>query len=664
MSDEEKDLQESDFDLGDSEDLADFVDLSDLADLENANNQDIFGNLGDLTDLGEIPDLSAAMDFSDFGSEESSEMPELDLSDIGGDISELEEVDIPDISDIPDVSDGAESDFTEFSDLNVDDLVEADISDLSEMDLSDELPDTADAGNDDILDFSDMEMPTMEEETVAMSDGGLADMEDADIPDLSDIALEEIQDEEIPNLDEIELAFDQSEAAADILDSSTEDTEFMGGTEETADLSDFSDIGMSNLGEIDGIPILSDLDVAEAEQGSMDDMMDMGGDMMEESTIGMEEQVMADATDTNSDFSITEDGLLGDLDISFDNPVTESEASPAEGGGSGINSMLDGLLGNLDMGSFSDNTGDAAMQGSSADMLGLDEKSYENIDDGGAGLDMSMLPPEDQKEKKPGFFKKIFGNVVTDEIAEAERQAAEQEAEEAEKKALEAQQAAEAKAAAKEQKKAEKEAKAAAKKKEKEEKKAQKEAEKAEKKAREEAEAAEVEIVGKLNKVGVSIIIVCTVLFLACEIMGTKFFNYARIKKEASNYFEMGKYTEAYKSAIGTDMKEKDSEEYDKIRTVMRVQQSINAYQNYARVKYYPEALDALLRGLKRYDANIEHGIELEVDKDMMACRKQILSILKTEFKMSESDAYAIISLDKSKYQNKVIKIGVKKARS
>ena len=101
--------------------------------------------------------------------------------------------------------------------------------------------------------------------------------------------------------------------------------------------------------------------------------------------------------------------------------------------------------------------------------------------------------------------------------------------------------------------------------------------------------------------------------------------------------------------------------DYDKIKVVMKVQQSINAYQNYDRVKYYPEALDALLRGIKRYDANIDRGTELEVEGDMQSCRKQILSILQQEFGLSERDAYSILALDKDAYQNKVVEIGMKR---
>ena len=162
---------------------------------------------------------------------------------------------------------------------------------------------------------------------------------------------------------------------------------------------------------------------------------------------------------------------------------------------------------------------------------------------------------------------------------------------------------------------------------------------------------------------GVCIIVIATVVFLTVEIAGTNAFGYISTKKEAVRYFEMGKYTDAYKLAVGTKMAEKDSEEYEKIKTVMKIQQCLNAYQNYDRMQYYPEALDALLRGVKRYDANIEKATQLEVEKDMMSCRTQIISLLQTEFNMTEAKAYSLLALDREAYQNEVVKIGVEKVR-
>lgn len=315
------------------------------------------------------------------------------------------------------------------------------------------------------------------------------------------------------------------------------------------------------------------------------------------------------------------------------------------------------------------------------DILALEPEEEEPGDDMQALLeglsedDMSGLAADDQSasatgEKKPGLLKRLFGNIVTDEIAEAERAqrekdkeeaAAKQEAAEAaqaEKKLAKEAKAAE-KAEAKKAKAEEKELKKAAKAEEKAQKKAEKEAKKAE-----EAAQAELEVTGKLNKVGVSIVIILAAMFLATEISGTEIFSYRSTMKQASGFFEAGKYTDAYQKILGTDMKKKDQETYDKIITVMKVQRSLNSYENYDNMKYYPDALNALLVGLKKYDENIETARNLEVEKDMDSCKEKILTLLDEEYGLSEEQAREILSLKKDTYTDRVVELGLQKKNS
>lgn len=315
------------------------------------------------------------------------------------------------------------------------------------------------------------------------------------------------------------------------------------------------------------------------------------------------------------------------------------------------------------------------------DILALEPEEEEPGDDMQALLeglsedDMSVLALDDQSasasgEKKPGLLKRLFGNIVTDEIAEAERvqrekdkeeAAAKQEAAEAaqaEKKLAKEAKAAE-KAEAKKAKAEEKELKKAAKAEEKAQKKAEKEAKKAE-----EAAQAELEVTGKLNKVGVSIVIILAAMFLATEISGTEIFSYRSTMKQATGFFEAGKYTDAYQKILGTDMKKKDQETYDKIITVMKVQRSLNSYENYDNMKYYPDALNALLMGLKRYDENIETARNLEVEKDMDSCKEKILTLLDEEYGLSEEQARELLSLKKDTYTDRVVKLGLQKKNS
>ena len=150
-------------------------------------------------------------------------------------------------------------------------------------------------------------------------------------------------------------------------------------------------------------------------------------------------------------------------------------------------------------------------------------------------------------------------------------------------------------------------------------------------------------------------------MFLAAEISGTKIFSYRSTIKEATSFFDAGKYTDAYQEILGTDMKKTDQETYDKIVTVMKVQRALNSYENYDNMKYYPDALNALLVGLKKYDENLDTARSLEVEEDLDSCRDKIVTLLDEEYGLSESQARELLVLDKTAYTDKVVAIAMKK---
>lgn len=556
-------------------------------------------------------------------------------------------VDMADVDDL-DVSDG--DDF--FGDLG-------DISDLGEIPELSEIEST----------ISDAKKKKEENTTVKQAE------ESVPVPDVADMdsnsGSEMMSDEDI-----------QALLAANETASETEETSANVDREESVPVPDVADMESNS-----GSEMMSDEDIRALLAANENTQTDTTAD-----DSSKEDVPDIAALDDSSEESIPDIAALDDTDSSDGLSDNDMESAldalndDQESSGSGdIDSMLDGLLDNLDMkGTLGDIDGNTEEMpeaeqmsqedseeslDSLADLLGMtgEPVSSEKEDDMQSLLDASLLPDEkneENDEKKTGFFKKVFGNVITDEIAQEEREAAQKEVKEAEEKAEKDAADAEEKAKQKEEKKAAKEAKKAEKAKQKAEKKAAKEAKKAEKKAKEEEEeAAELEIVGKLNKVGVAIIVIATILFLTIEITGTNLWGYASAKQAADKYFKMGKYTEAYQEALGTKMRDKDPEMYQKIKTVMKVQQSINAYQNYERVGYYPDALNALLQGIRKYDDNLSTAIDLEADQDLKKCREQILSNLQSEFGVSESEAYSLLSLDQNSYTDKVVEIGRQKVR-
>ncbi len=425
----------------------------------------------------------------------------------------------------------------------------------------------------------------------------------------------------------------------------------MDNLDDFMNLEDFA--SLENLEELDDLNDIPDLEGMEPE-AAPDVGLDAldGFDDPEEGD--MFNITLPDEEEGNNEEDVDSmlEGLLDDLDTKGS---LEEEAVPDES----VDDMGDLLhmLGGSDSDSEEDTAEpekaeDSKEDAEEEDLLSLVENS-----------DMDQLtaeePEEEEKEKKPGLMKRLFGNIVTDEIAEAERAAMEAEKEAAGQKEQEAaikkEEAAAAKAAKAEEKAAAKAAKAEAKK----AKKAQKAEAKAAKKAEREAEAAEeLQVTGKLNKVGVSIIVVLTVIFLAGEISGTQIFSYRSTVNAAKDYLKAKKYTQAYEEILGTNMKKKDQETYDKIVTVMKVQRSLNAYESYMNMGYTPDALNSLLVGMRRYDENIEKARGLEVDQDLDSCREEILTILYDEFGLSEKAAYDILALEKEEYTERVVELG------
>jgi len=463
------------------------------------------------------------------------------------------------------------------------------------------------------------------------------------------------------------------------------------------------------ISEEDAMSLHESDEISEGEKESEENIMSIpeGGEEPEEDVMSIpeggeepEEDVMSipeGGEEPEEDvMSIPEGGEEPEEDIMS---LSEDGADSEEADSADIDDMLGGLLDNLDTnGSIDEAEGDItdtseeteskqaddiedllgmlSDDSSSEDIMSLDNASADAVPDindipdipiGESGEEdiANILPTEDSDDseaEKPGFFKKVFGNVVTDEIAEAERQAKEEE----EAKLEEAEKLKEEKAAEKAQKKeekaklkAEKAEEKAAKKAKKAEEKAAKKAEKLAKKEEEEAAAAQ-EVVGKLNKAGVTIVVLLGIVLLLGTVILTNSFSGSLDKKKAKNYFDMSKYSQAYEYAVGTNMKKKDPEQYQKIVTVMKVQHSIDAYQNYENVKKYPEALDALLMGLKKYDANKKTAYDLEIEDKLESVYQEILDILSEEFYLSKSQAYDILSLSGGDYTKKVNEIANK----
>lgn len=283
-----------------------------------------------------------------------------------------------------------------------------------------------------------------------------------------------------------------------------------------------------------------------------------------------------------------------------------------------------------------------------------------------ATLDATLEPEgngealgEAEEKEKVSVFTKIFGN-VHDEKARKKEEAAIKAEEEKAKKKEEKEKSKKSKeeiAEEKKQKAQEKKEKQEAAKKIKEAKKQEKEERKRKKKeAKAAAEAQEEVDVGRINPIGATIVFVFFGILAAGIIFGSRSFSYGQSIKKATEHFSLQEYNEAYDEVRGITVKEDDKEIYEKIMTVMYVNKQLNSYHNYYGIKMYPEALDSLLKGLKRYDEYIIYAKDLGVEGDLDYVKGQILGELDEMYQMSEKAAYKIIDVeDQKEYSKKVI---------
>ena len=253
-----------------------------------------------------------------------------------------------------------------------------------------------------------------------------------------------------------------------------------------------------------------------------------------------------------------------------------------------------------------------------------------------------------EKEKKDGFFKRIFGNIITEQSAEEEAKEREKEQADAEEKKAakeeKKQQTAEEKAAKAEQAKEEKEKKAAAK----AEQAAAKAAEKEEKK-RLRAEQEANEVVGRINPVGAAIVMVFFGLLCLAVVFGSQALSYTTSVKSAESSFEQRDYKNAYDSLAGVSVSDSSKELKQKVRMCMQLQREYDAYQNYYKMKMYLESLDSLIGGIRLYDANKAKAEQYDMLSQYNELESKLANQLYNEFGVSESQARNIIASETQK---------------
>ena len=257
---------------------------------------------------------------------------------------------------------------------------------------------------------------------------------------------------------------------------------------------------------------------------------------------------------------------------------------------------------------------------------------------------------DDSAAPKKGLFAKIKYRMQQFKAKQAKECEAEEQQEEIERQEKQQQVAAKkAKAAEKKQKAAEKKtAKKAKAKKPKKEKKPKKPKVKQPPKP------------GDIIRFKPKSIIVFVMLIVGIVVLVQMFgytINYSGNINLAKDYYANQEYDKAYNSLDGIKLSGDDETLYKQAKVVMYVQRQYESYENYEKMNMHTEALNALVKGVDRYQTYRSEAKELGVEDKMTEVYNLIIKAFKDKFKMSETEAISLVELSKLDFTSYYYKI-------
>lgn len=358
--------------------------------------------------------------------------------------------------------------------------------------------------------------------------------------------------------------------------------------------------------------------------------------------------------DTALPEGVFDDALFGSMDMgmSEEPELSEKEKNPYTADEDSLDALLQSSM------------AESLLNGDLADIEDIGEKTEEPVKKvkqlrKKAEKKKAEIEEEETEHKKKTISEILFGEPDEDDLEEEALFEEKKAKKEAEKKKKQAEREAkkEEKDAAKQEMLTAKQAKDKAKQKEKADKKRQKD----------EAYAAELEAEKDQKKVSTPTVIVVFVLLFALAagvVLGTNQFNYSQVIKKAANYFERQRYRLAYDEVSGVEVKEKDQDLKDRIYTVMYVERLYESYENNMKLGRADKALDALLRGIQKYDEHYDEAVELDIVKDIDSCRDKIINALWNTYGITEETAYQILAMEGQEYTKTLSELGAKAAET
>ena len=128
-----------------------------------------------------------------------------------------------------------------------------------------------------------------------------------------------------------------------------------------------------------------------------------------------------------------------------------------------------------------------------------------------------------------------------------------------------------------------------------------------------------------MNFVGIAVF--AAAMFVLVVVVGNSM-SYNNNVSSAENFYNSGKYDQAYEKLAGLTLKEKDIPLYNKLRTIMSIYGDYTSYQNLTKVHLTAEALDCLINGYLHYDEYYAFAEEYEVTEEFDTIYQSIIYTL------------------------------------
>ena len=126
--------------------------------------------------------------------------------------------------------------------------------------------------------------------------------------------------------------------------------------------------------------------------------------------------------------------------------------------------------------------------------------------------------------------------------------------------------------------------------------------------------------------------------------------SYTTAISKAKTNLENGDYSKVYESLSGMKLNKSDETLYRQATLITYVTRQYESYQNYMEMDMKTEAINALVKGLARYDTYYNEANSLGVGNQMWEARAQIIQAFNDTFKISESEAVSLVAMSDNNF--------------